>query len=161
MQMMRRNAILGSLVTAFLVWGLALPAHAAGDEGNVKVAQGLAVYLGVLPAAMIQGHPVGHPETVMHGGIPRGRHTYHVMAAIFDARTGDRIKDAKVEARVTPPGLAGTTRRLDPMVIAETITYGNYFTLDSNGAYRVRLAITPQGTHQAVTMEFTYEHRIR
>ena len=34
-----------------------------------------------------------------------------------------------VEARVAEPGLAGVTRRLEPMLIADTVTYGNYFQL--------------------------------
>ena len=47
------------------------------------------------------------------------------------------------------------------MVIAGTITCGNYFTLDGSGFYRIRLAITLPETRQPITMEFTYEHRSR
>jgi hypothetical protein len=51
------------------------------------------------------------------------------VAAVFDAATGERVEDAVVEARVAEPGLAGITRRLEPMLIADTVTYGNYFQL--------------------------------
>lgn len=74
----------------------------------------------------------------MHGRIPRDRHAHQVMAAIFDATTRDRIEDARVEALVSPLGLASATRSLTPMVIAGTITYGNYSTLEGCGLYRIR-----------------------
>jgi hypothetical protein len=119
------------------------------------------VYLGVLPAAMIQGHPGGHPEETMHGGMPRGRHAYHVVAAVFDAATGERVEDAVVEARAAEPGLAGVTRRLEPMLIADTVTYGNYFQLSGDGPYRIDLSITRPGLATPIIVEFTYEHRTR
>ena len=44
--------------------GLAPPAAAqvAPAEGTRQVG-GLVVYLGVMPAAVVQGHPPGHPES--------------------------------------------------------------------------------------------------
>ena len=135
-------------------------AGATADD-NYKTKGGLAVYLGVLPAAMIQGHPRGHPEEAMHGGVPSGRHAYHVMAAVFDAATGERVEDAVVEARVAEPGLAGVTRRLEPMLIADTVTYGNYFQLSGDGPYRIDLSITRPGLARPITVEFTNEHRTR
>jgi hypothetical protein len=50
-----------------------------------------------------------------------------------------------VEAQVTPLGLATVTRRLDPVVIAGAITYGNYFTM--------RL---PKGTSRSCWMTATF-----
>lgn len=159
---MRRESTLLFMLAATLLWTLTgiNPAMAA-DTGDRKTAGGLSVYLGVLPAAMIQGHPKDHPEEAMHGGIPRGRHVFHVMAAVFDAESGDRIEDAAVEARVTPLGLAGVTRRLQPMVIADTVTYGNYFTMRGDGPYRIRFSVTRAGAVQPIVLEFSYDHRIR
>jgi ubiquinone/menaquinone biosynthesis C-methylase UbiE len=51
------------------------------------------------------------------------------------------------------------TRRLEPMLIAETVTYGNYFQLSGEGPYRIDLSITRPGSATAVKVEFTYEHR--
>jgi hypothetical protein len=135
-------------------------AGATADD-NYKTKGGLAVYLGVLPAAMIQGHPRGHPEEAMHGGVPSGRHAYHVMAAVFDAATGERVEDAVVEPRVAEPGRAGITRRLEPMLIADTVTYGNYFQLSGDGPYRIDLSITRPGLARPITVESTYEHWTR
>src|SRR3990172_6057248 len=78
------------------------PAFAAGEP--FKVVDGLTVYLGVLPAAMIQGHAPDHPEITMHGGRPAGQHVYHVMVAVFEAKTGKRLADIGVSARVSSLG---------------------------------------------------------
>lgn len=150
-------------LVVFLV-GLVVPFLTASSRTaneSYKIVDGLAVYLGGLPAAMIQGHSADHPEVAMHGGIPRGPHIFHIMVALFDAKSGDRIEDAGVEAQVSPPGLAGTTRWLEAMAIVGTITYGIYFRLDPSGPYRIRLAITPRGARPSVSLEFTYEHDIQ
>ena len=155
---MRRAA----LISVFLVGiGLSSATTAAADDDNYKTAAGLAVYLGVLPAAMIQGHPRDHPEAAMHGGVPSGRHGYHIVVAVFDAATGQRVEDAVVEARVAEPGLAGVTRQLEPMLITETVTYGNYFQLSGDGPYRIDLSIMRPSSATPVKVEFTYEHRTR
>jgi len=159
---MRRESTSLLVLVAALAWALAgVNTATAADTRDHKAAGGLSVYLGVLPAAMIQGHPKDHPEEAMHGGVPRGRHAYHVMAAVFDADSGERSEDARVEARVMPLGLAGVTRRLQPMVIADTITYGNYFIMRGDGPYQIRISVTPAGAAQPVVLEFSYEHQIR
>jgi hypothetical protein len=153
-------------VRGLIVFALAfvlVPAVAlgAGDGGQFKRADGLAVYLGLLPAAMVQGHPEGHPERAMHGGVPMARHASHVLAAVFDAASGERVEDVQVEARVAPLGLAGVRRPLEPMAIADTVTYGNYFDLPGEGRYRIELSIRRPGAARAVELAFDYEHRMR
>ena len=160
---MKRRWILRFLCVAFALWaGAALPAaHAAEEAPGLQTIGGLTVYVGVLPAAIVQGHRQDHPEAAMHGGAPSGRHAYHVIAAAFDAATGERIEDADIQARVSPLGLAGATRQLEPMAIAGTITYGNYFTLDGSGTFRIDLTITHPPGAAPFDMEFTYDHRTR
>jgi len=151
---MRRIAAMA--VAALCVALGACSAPPVGPE-SYKVADGLAVYLGVLPAAMLQGHET-HPEERMHGGVPRGPHAYHVVAAVFDAPTGERIADARVAARVTPSGLPAEARMLEPMEIAGTLTYGNYFTMGGSDPYRIELSITRAGAVEPVEVEFAYRH---
>lgn len=134
---------------------------AAQDAGQYRVADGVAVYLGLLPAAMVRGHPPGHPEAEMHSGVPEGRHVYHLVVALFEADSGARIEDATVEARVGPLGLPGRTRRLEPMEIADTVTYGEYFTTRGEGRYRIALVVARPGSEEPIEMEFDYEHRTR
>lgn len=146
------------IVWLSLLFMLVLIANAAQavDTGQTKSADGLTVYLGVIPAEIIRGHPPGHPERLAHGGPPSGRHSYHVVVAIFDAVTGARVTDAKVSAQVASLGLSGPTRELEPMTIADTVTYGNYFTLPGRGPYRILIEI---GRAQRVTkMTFDYDH---
>jgi hypothetical protein len=136
-------------------------AAALGQTGSYRSVGGLAVYYGVLPAAMIEGHPTGHPEKEMHGGVPTGAHAYHLVVAVFDAKSGERIENATIKARVTPLGLATVGRSLQPMTIAGTVTYGNYFEFSGDGRYDITLSVQRPGTSEPVDIEFTYEHRTR
>lgn len=133
----------------------------ASDLGQYRTADGLAVYLGLLPAAMLKGHPREHTEGAMHGGAPAGRHAYHLTIAVFDAASGARVADATVEARVSELGLAGPRRRLEPMAIGDTVTFGNYVDLPGEGPYRIRIWIARPGRADTVETEFTVEHRLR
>lgn len=146
-----------ALLSALLVTTMV---HAAEEPGFRSV-DGVGVYLGVIPAQMIQGHNPEHPETVMHGGAPRSGHAYHIMVAIFDEADGERIETATVEARVTPLGLAPVTRHLERMSIADTVSFGNYFTLRASGPYQIEIVITPADSTEPLKVEFTYEHRTR
>jgi hypothetical protein len=164
---MRREKTLLFLLAAMLLWALTAPGDAlAAEDGSYKMAGGLAVYLGVLPAAMVQGHPTDHAQEAMHGGVPRGRHAVHLMAAVFDAANGARIEDAAVEASVTPVAdaaahIAGVTRRLESMAIAGTVTYGNYFTMRGDGPYRIVLTISQAEAAKSLILEFSYDHWTR
>ncbi len=123
-----------------------------------QTVDGMTVYVGVLPAAMISGHPPGHPEAAMHGGVPRGQHRFHVLVALFDAASGERITGAQIEAQVAEIGFAGTRRRLEPMVIAGTETYGGYFRLDGDNPFRIALEIRRPGAQRVSRAEFEYRH---
>jgi hypothetical protein len=131
-------------------------AASALDEGQMKITEGLTVYLGVIPAEIVRGHRQPHPEAEMHGGPPRGEHESHVVVAVFDNASGDRIADAKITARVSQLGLVGPEKPLEPMKIAGTVTFGNYFNLPDKGRYTIDLKIErPAGT---VRVKFVSEH---
>jgi hypothetical protein len=154
----------GYLTVAFVVvcasllhWG---NAALAAEDASYKTADGLAVYLGVVPAELVKGHPSGHAERTMHGGAPKGRHEYHVVVSIFDAATGARVSDASVTAQISGVGLSGSERKLEPMEIAGTITYGGFFDLPGRDLYTVRLTIERPGTRRPVVVKFKYDHRL-
>ena len=63
----------------------------------------------------------------MHGGIPRSRHAYHVMVALFDAQSLQQITDADVTALVAEVGFAEEQKQLEKLTVADAVTYGNYF----------------------------------
>ncbi|MGI0526700.1 hypothetical protein ABY43_21335 [Rhizobium giardinii] len=134
----------------------------ADIEAPYKRVGDLAVYLGVIPAAMLRGHDTQHPESQMHGTPPRGVHAYHIVVAVFDAESGRRIEDAQVAAIVSGLGHVGRISiRLEPMVIAGTVTYGNFVALSGIDRYTIAVEIRRTGHPTPQHVDFTYEHRFQ
>jgi hypothetical protein len=156
---MKQQKPLWPILIATVLSLLSLPLATLAAEDNARTAGGLTVYIGVLPAAIIQGRFDEPPEQLMHNGIPGSRHAYHLIAAVFDAESGEPITDAKVEAHVALYGLAGAKRQLEPMHIAEAMTYGNYFSMRRDGLYQITLSVTRAGATRPVVLEFTHELR--
>lgn len=141
------------VLAASLAAGLTSGATAADNYRSVG---GLAIYLGVLPAQMLQGHVPEHPEPKMHGGAPAARDRQHIVVAVFDASTGARIDDAEVTAKVGEPGLTAVERKLAPMPIAGAMSYGNYFAMPSKGPYRIDVRVVQLATGRSVVATFSY-----
>lgn len=132
-------------------------AAAADNPENFQVVDGVAVYLGVMPAQIVQGHPGTHPEAGMHGGVPARGHRDHVVVALFDDATGERIENAQVSGSVMELGLGGERKNLEPMRIADTLSYGNYFHMPDSGIYHIRVRIRRPGAAD-VEAKFTHRH---
>jgi len=131
----------------------------AADSSLHKVVHGVSIYLGVFPAEMILGHPRSHPEAEMHGGVPAGQNRYHVVVALFDNATGRRITGARVKANVHEIGLSGVQKKLEPMLIAGTVSYGNYFIMPpTDNPYRIQVRIELPGVAEAIEAQFDYQH---
>ena len=148
------------LVTLTLLSLVLLPPAFAADRGGLrKTVGGLTVYLGVIGAEIVKGPPPHSAERPMHGRIPKGAHEHHVVASIFDAATKARISDATVTAQVSGVGLSGPRKKLEPMEIAGTTTYGAFFDLPGRDLYTVKLTIGRPGAGQPVVVDFRYDHR--
>jgi opacity protein-like surface antigen len=138
---------------------LLMTAAFAADSSQHKVVHGVAIYLGVFPAEMILGHPKPHTEAEMHGGVPGGQHQQHVVVALFDNVTGKRITGARVKANVSEIGLSGVQKKLEPMLIAGTASYGNYFNMPAtNNPYRIQVRIELPGVADVIEAQFDYQH---
>jgi hypothetical protein len=149
-----------TLKSLALVALVLLPSVAFADEANeTKSAAGLTVDLGIVPAETIRSRPKEYAEWQMHGGVPSGRSMYHVMVAIFDAKTGARVTDAQVRARVEEVGLTREEKTLEPMQVANALTYGNFFRMAGSGTFRITVQIRQPGTTRAVEMQFQHKHR--
>jgi hypothetical protein len=109
-----------------------------------------------LPAEAIAAYPTGSPERLMHGGPPRGAGQSHVMVALYDAKTKQRIDDAQVKARVAELAMTGQERKLETMAMAGTVTYGNYFKLTGHGPYRITVSISRPGSTAVTQTTFDY-----
>ncbi len=138
---------------------LTISGSAMAQTGSgYSVDHGIAIYYGVIPAEMIRGHPSQSPEATMHGGIPRSPHAYHVMVALFDASSLQRITDADVTAKVAEIGLAGEEKKLEKFTIADAVTYGNYFEMRPQTRYRVSITVTTPRSRNAAHVEFDERH---
>lgn len=137
-----------------------VPGTAAASE-PYKVVGDLAVYLGVIPAPVVRGHSPRHPEGKMHGGASQQANEYHITIALFERDSGKRVEDAEVWATVSGLGHVGTTRlRLEPMSIAETVTYGGYVTMSGKDRYTIAVEVRKPGSKGSLKTEFTYSRGI-
>lgn len=133
------------------------PSHTEDAGPLNQTVAGVEIYLGVVPAAMVRGHPRQHPEGRMHGGTAgRG---YHVMVALFEAKTGARIVNAQVGARLVSPSPSGPETRLEPMTIAGAQTYGNYLDMAPGGSYRIDVSIRRPGIAESIHATFHWMAR--
>jgi hypothetical protein len=152
------------LLVVFALAGVLLGAGSSTGRAEVDsqsvTSEGLSVYFGFVPAAVAQGIAQTHGDTNQRGTPPAGDHAYHLIVAIFNSVTGDRITDAAVTASVTRPGFAPPAKPLEPMKIADTISYGNFFDLPSDGDYRIRLSITRKDKPRPAVIDLTYDHHL-
>ena len=158
-----RQLLRGSLAIALAVLcAVALPRNpiaVAAEVPAFKTADGLTVYIGVMPAAIVKGHPPGHTEQTMHGGVPKGANEYHVVAALFDSTTSARVSDATVTAQISGLGLSGVKKKLDSMEIANTTSYGGFFDLPGRDIYTITLTILRPNQPKPVTLDFENDYR--
>ena len=140
---------------------LVATAAQAGVVDGVKSLGGLTVYLGVVPAAVVQRHPADHSEASMHGGVPSGKaHAKHLLVAVFDQRTGKRITNATVIAHILEDGGKAWSVPLQPMTINGAVTYGGYTSLASAADYAIGVRVyrhLVRGEHP-VQVHFTWTH---
>lgn len=127
----------------------------AVDTNQHQIVDGFSVYLGVLPAEMIRGHPKEHPESQMHGGFPTD-YRHHIVVAVFDEDTSKRITNADVSARIVTVNAAGPDKKLEAMTIGGKRTYGNYFRMPGTGPYRIEIQIQLPGTPIPIKASFEW-----
>ena len=131
----------------------------AGPDPSHKVIEGTEIYLGIVSAESIRAqHPKADAESLMHGGIPRRKDYYHVNISLFDSKTKSVITDAQVEARVVDPVTGGETKKLELMVINNTISYGNYFRMPGNAPHTIIVQIRKPDTSRAIEAKFDFKY---
>lgn len=155
-----RRTALALAAAAVATVAAPVPATAQGTvDANSMVLDGVLAYLGVLPAAIVRGHPRSHPEGAMHGGVPDGKHQYHLVLALFDAASGARIEAATVSVSVMGLGhTAGTRLDLEPMTIAGTVTWGTFVGLPGRDTYELAFDVALPGRAKAIRFPFAYTH---
>ena len=152
-----------SSVLLFLAAMLAFAAPAAaGVVDGVRTVDGLTVYLGAVPAAVIRGHAPGHTERTMHDGPARsGMHDVHLLVAVFNSASGKRIGNVAVTARIHGDGRNLAAVRLTPMTVNGALTYGGYASIGLLDDIMISIDIKRPGRTprtSTVTAQFEYVH---
>lgn len=157
---MSTHRSLGLLCALLLGLSGMFPGAAWADHfGQSQILQGLEVDLGIVPARIMRENPDQYPEHEIDA-IPSGKNSYHVLVAIFDRSSGERITEAQVDARVSPLGLTGSRKDLEPMSIDDAVTYCNFFNFSKNDIHRVLVRIRRPGRPSVAEATFElWPHR--
>jgi len=147
-----RSAIVYMMNPVIVVYGKRPPA--AGGQ-DYRVVAGTTVYFGAIPADVIRRNRNEYPEKV-YGGPPIGPDQYYLTIALFDVNSGKRIPDAAVRARVSTASAAGPEKALEPLNLADSPTYGNYFTMGGAGPFEVTVTFRRPGTPDGIQVRFQY-----
>jgi len=147
---MSRQRSRNVLLAAFLATTLVIVGGVSAAD-LTKSASGMTVRLGITPAESMRGQP----ETNLHGGVPSGKGQHHLVVALFESGSGQRISNAEITAKVGELGLRTVEKKLDPMVIDKTVTWGNFFQMSSPGQYLIELNIRRRGV-APVNVNFDY-----
>jgi len=142
------------MMAAIGLAGLMVAAALASHNAYHQTVDGVSVYFGMVPAELVRGHPTEHPESTMHGGPPAGGS--HLVVAVFDARTRQRLANVTVRARVTGEGKLDLRKPLEPMMMGSAPSYGNYFTMTGAGPYRIEIEIGVPGKARPVRAVFKW-----
>lgn len=130
-------------------------AGAASNTGRHQVIDGVSIYLGILPVQMAKSEA---DELNLPAKVYTKKDDYYVLFAMFDAKSGRRITDAQVKARVMAlGGLDFSEKKLAPIHIEKLISYGNYFRLADPDLYHIQVWITLAGSSQPLTGTFDYQ----
>jgi hypothetical protein len=150
--MMNKTIIPLQFLLPFLLI-LGFPDSATADDSpRHQMIDHMDIYLGVMPSELVLGHPA------MHHATPPRKHRYHVLVALFDSKTGNRITNAEIKARITGlGGFSSKEKKLESMHVADAPSYGSYFFMPDPGMYRIQLEIRRPDSKRTSTAEFMFE----
>lgn len=132
------------------------PVAAAGKLGpNDKVIDGMEIHFGAMSADALRKQNAGKDAAgAAPRAIPSGDSYYYLNISLFDAATRSAIKDAYVEARIADPVMGDQVRVLEPTVLNDTTSYGNYFRLAGKSARTVAVLVRKPGEWRATEAKF-------
>ena len=145
-------------VLTFLWAGVtALPAFAAEELNFRKKVGEFWVYLAVMPAGLVAGPPTAEPGATPFQPAPV-RDTHHLMVSLFDYRTGRRITEAFVEARVAALGVSGVKKVLENTSAAGAPVYAGQFPMQGRGPFRIDVEFRAPGLTGLRHTTFYFTH---
>lgn len=140
--------------------GLAACDRAKDLPRNTQTVDGMRIEIGVVQARAIEGHPVeAQAPSAMHGGVAETSGSHHLTVALFDAKTGERITNARIRVGVGDRSYNHAPEKvLEPMRINDTGTYGGFFRMPGSDVWRIHLEIERPGVARSSEADFAYEH---
>lgn len=152
---LKTAAVVLAVLAVFLV---RMTGTSVADTSQSITSHGLTVYFGVVPAEIARGLQMGHTNQSAESKASTAKSNYHLVVAIFNAVNGERVTDATVSASISIPGNRSPEVELQPMKMADTITYGNIFEIPREGTYHIFLRIIRTGQAKPVMLDLMYEH---
>lgn len=156
-----RLVALGLAAAALAASPAVEPGASAAVVESAKTVDDLTIYLGVVPAAITRPHLREHiGEASARSALRAGLHDIHLVAAIFNKNTGQRLKGLDVTARLVGRR-SGSTIPLRPMTVNGTLTYGGFTSMGLNEEVSVTIEVKrpSRGRHPRISRAtFSYVH---
>ena len=148
-----------AVAAALAAMPLAARAAPANEVWFRKDVAGVAVYVSVMPSAVLGGPAAEEePGASPFRRAPAPRDTHHVMVSLFDSDTGARLSRARVQARVAALGFSGEKKVLEPIDVAGAPLYAAQFPMLGRGPFRVDIEFLLPGARRTQHLRFYFTH---
>lgn len=147
-----------SIIALTLSAGFALPGVAAEEATFRQTAGEYSIYLAVMPRELITGPAAVESDRTRIFQQAAARDTHHLMVSIFESRSGRRITDAAVAARVAGLGFSGEKKTLMPTALAGSVLYTGLFPMIERGPFRIDVEFRVPSTVQLGQVTFYFTH---
>lgn len=156
-----RHIAISLAAAALTATPLTAPNASAAVVESGKTVDDLTIYPGVVPAAITRSHLREHVGEVSPTSARRaGLHDVHVVAAIFNKTSGQRLSGLDVTARLVGRR-AGWSIPLRPMTANGALTYGGFTSMGVDEEVSITIAVKRPSRGRRprlTTATFTYEH---
>lgn len=120
---------------------------AAPRDANHRRVGGLDIYLGVTPAALAPKEAKG----------PRAKGTYYVTLSLHDAASNAFVKEAEVEARAANAVTGGETKKLSPVTVNDSPSFGGFFKMEGAEPYTISVRVRRPNEDGRLETRFTFK----
>ncbi len=135
------RSVMCRLLLATWAVALVVTAHAASSDQREQNER-ITLYYGFVPAALAAAAVAPHAAPVgaaRPAGIPPD--THHLVIALFDTRSGERITEAIVSVRHVSPRGDTVTKVLTSMPLGAAPSFGNTFMISEGRGHRFQIEV--------------------
>lgn len=145
------------LVSVAAILTLTMGQAVASESAEVG---GIRAYFGMVPAALIDAAALRHGrdyEAWTRSGPASDAH--HLLVALFDAPSGERITDAEVVVAHLQPSGGSNLKKLNTLHIGDAITYAALMSLSGHSVHQFEIRVRRAGTGDPVIFHYRYDTR--